>query len=382
MKTNEGPAASEPYRFFFFSGWIISVLGVGIWLVYQLNGLNFYPLSNHANLMVAGFLSSYVFGFLMTAVPKMSQTQSASKGEVYTGLVLVWLQVFINFLWSDRLSFALAAVQFLFIITFILRRLKSKQATPPSGFIFVLIGLLIGLSGTVILALPPEWTGSQVIHLGKSFLYQAFILNLILGLGSRLIPMLSRVEGAVDIRTAMAESKWNFVLLAILLNGAFFVEAFLSSSIGYFLIFAVIAFVAVKKFKVFNKRNVSGNLGTGIRAAVFMLAAGFLLAGVFPQYAIHFLHITFIGGFSMLTILISTRVVLAHGQYNLTAELMDRHLIWFVFVFLILALGRAASGFYPSERQMFHLILFLGWSAGCLIWGKSYLRKLLRANAG
>lgn len=358
------------------------MLGVGIWLVYQLNVLNFYPLSNHANIMVAGFLSSYVFGFLMTAVPKMSQTESATQAEVYIGLALVWLQVFINFFWSDRLSFALAAVQFLFILIFILRRLKSKQATPPSGFIFVLIGLLIGLAGSVILSFPPEWMSAQLIHLGKSFLYQAFILNLILGLGSRLIPMLSRVEGAVDIRAAMAESKWNFLFLAVLLNGAFFMEAFYSPSISYVLISSIIGFVAVKKFKVFNKRSVSGNLGSGIRAAVFMLAAGFLLAGLFPQYAIHFLHITFIGGFSMLTILISTRVVLSHGQYNLTAELMDRHLIWFVFVFLVLALGRAVSGFYPSERQVFHLILFLGWSTGCLIWGKSYLRKLLRTNAG
>lgn len=381
MKTNEAHA-SEPYQWFFLSGWIISILGVGIWLFYQLNWLNFYPMSSHANIMVAGFLSSYVFGFLMTAVPKMSQTDSASQVEVYLGLWLVWLQVLVNYFWTDRVSYALASLQFAFILTFILRRMVKKQANPPSGFVFVLIGLLVGLSGSVILALPPGLISAEVYHLGKSFLYQAFILNLILGLGSRLIPMLSRVEGAVDIRTSVAESRIYYFLLAILLNSAFVIEAFLSPNLGYFLIFAVVSFVAVKKFKVFNKRTMSGNLGSGIRVAVFMMAVGFLLTGLFPQYAIHFLHVTFIGGYSMLTILISTRVVLAHGQYNLTAELMDRHLIWFVFVFLVLALGRAVSGFYPSERQLFHFILFLGWSAGCLIWAKSYLRKLLRANAG
>jgi uncharacterized protein involved in response to NO len=364
----------EPYQPFFFSGLLISLLGLGIWLLFQLGWISFYPMQEHAFLMIMGFLLAYIIGFLMTAVPKMSQTQSAQNWEIGIGLFLLWLQTSLALSGWIQLNYAIGIFQLGFLLFFIFRRLRVKKANPPKGFVFLPFGLLSGMVGCLLLSFP-QLSGSFVL-LGKGLLYQAFILNLILGLGSRLVPALTRVSGALDVRASGSEKVSAYVGLASALILAFLLEAFVSPSLGNILKFWIIAWMAVDKFKIFRPRSVPGFLGTGIRSSIYFLAFGFLLAGLFPVYGIHFLHLSYIGGFALLTFLISTRVVLAHGGYDLSIELKSRHLVTFLILVVAIAISRVMMGFHSGARGPFLWILTASWLALVSLWAHYYLAKL------
>ena len=121
----------EPYQLFFISGLVMSFLGVGLWTAFQFNLVESFPMSAHANLMITGFLFAYIYGFLMTAVPKMSQTHEARKWEVFVGLAAVWLQGVLAYFAQPSIAYGVAIFQFLFLFFFIARRWRVKKANPP-----------------------------------------------------------------------------------------------------------------------------------------------------------------------------------------------------------------------------------------------------------
>lgn len=372
----------EAYRAFFISGLLISILGVSVWPIFQLHWLRTYPQDIHSFLMIAGFLFSYVSGFLMTAVPRMSQTKEAGRWEIRLGLGLLWSQVIFALIGRTSLNYQLATLQFLFLLVFVGRCWFQRNANPPPGFVFIPVGLLSGLVGCAVLGFSTGSLPLGVWAYAKVLLFQAFILNLILGLGSRLVPALTRVRGALDVRGLALENKWNYLGWALLLNVSFPIEVFFSPSLGHLCKFAVIAAIAVQKFKIYRARQTKGALSVGIRIAVHLLALGFLFAAFFPAHEIHFLHLSFIGGFALLTFLISTRVVLAHGGHDLSLELKNGSLIWFAVLFAALALLRVFLGFQADWRPVLLSVLAAGGLALCLFWSKLFLNKLVGAGGG
>lgn len=368
----------EPYQFFFSSGLLISFLGLGVWIFFQLGRLSFYPQEAHAFLMVMGFLFAYINGFLMTAIPKMAHAESARPFEVGAGVFLFWLQAGLIFLGEIRLNFAVGLIQVLLLMWFVGIRFFKRKINPPKALVFLPFGLIAALAGCLMLSLPPDFISGSLQLLAKGLLYQAFILNLILGLGSRLIPALTRVQGALDVRASVPEKGTKYIWLAVLLNSSFFIEVFASSQLGQLMKFSVIALMAVQNFKILKPRQAQGSLGLGIRASVYCLGIGFLLAGLFPAYGIHFVHLSFIAGFSLLTILISTRVVLAHGGYNLSIELKSRSLIGILWLAIGIGILRAAMVFWGQHRNEILWVLALSWGVLCVVWSFSFLSKLLK----
>jgi uncharacterized protein involved in response to NO len=369
----------EPYQPFFFSGLLISILGMGVWLLFQLKLWPFYPLQEHGFLMIMGFLLAYITGFLMTAVPKMSQTESAQKWEVGGALGLLWLQVILALSGQMQIGYFVGAGLLFFLFVFVGRRFLSRKANPPMGFIFLPFSFLAALIGCLILATASHWP-VEGVQLGKALLYQGFILNLILGLGTRLVPALTRVQGALDVRSQNRESRSQFLGLAVLLNSTFVIEVYASFTMALLIRAAIVLGIAVWKFKILRPRQVAGSLSSGIRLAVWLLAAGFGLAGLFPSYGIHFLHISFIGGFALLTFLISTRVVLSHGGYDLKAEIKSPVLIWFFSLAVFIAALRVLFAFEGSIRTELIAVMCFGWVIWVTLWSRSFLWKLWKVN--
>ena len=71
----------EPYRIFFPVGIFSLIMGVLIWLR-QLWNAGTFPIVAHRFLMLNGFSAFFVAGFLMTAVPRFSQTSTATYTEI------------------------------------------------------------------------------------------------------------------------------------------------------------------------------------------------------------------------------------------------------------------------------------------------------------
>ncbi|MCH7604853.1 NnrS family protein [Patescibacteria group bacterium] len=67
-------ALEEPYRLFFPLATLAGLMAVSLWPLFYTGVLPFYPGVAHIRIMITGFMGGYIFGFLSTALPRMSGT--------------------------------------------------------------------------------------------------------------------------------------------------------------------------------------------------------------------------------------------------------------------------------------------------------------------
>lgn len=376
----------EPYRIFFFIGTLSSIMGISVWIFFFSGLTETYPLLTHSNLMFFAFLLSFVAGFLLTAVPKMSQTKAATSHEMFCYSILAFLQLIFSFVTKPGWSYLIATLQFTFLIRFIFIRFFSRKQNPPSGFIYVPVGLVMGFTGSLFsflyyFCLPDN---GFLITFSKLFIYQGFILNLIAGLGGRLIPTLSRTVGALSpMEPGRLNKAKNFIPMLIL-NFSLVAEGFGSIKIGNGLRFFVLLYIAINHFKIFAPKNPKNHLGLFLTVSSLFIVVPYLFISIFPAYKIHLLHLVYIGGFSLMTYLISVRVILAHGGHNLNYELKS-HSLWIIPLFLIIAsLFRLSVGFAGSSTFYSHAIIAASafWIMGVLVWFFCIGRRVIKLQRG
>lgn len=371
-KKNERP---EPYRLLFPVGVALGVIGVLPWLFLRA-GWFADPIGFHGRLMFWGFLAAFVAGFLMTAAPKMSGTWAARPWEVGVAVLLLFAHVTVSAALGIKAGAAVAALLPLFLLVFLGRRLRRRGQTPPSMFIFVPVGLISGGLGLLGLAWG-DLLSPEAARFARHLAYDAFILNLIVGLGSRLVPVLSRVQNALSPHEA-GRTRWVHQLpVLIALNLSFPLEDFLSRPAGQGLRALVLGVVLVRGFRVFAPRTRAGFLGLGLRAAALALALPQFLLPLFPAWELHLMHVTYIGGFSLMTLMIAVRVVLAHGGEALEFELRTRALGVIAAAFVAAALVRGI-GPLLNPGLLFDVAagVSLVWLAALVLWWTRVGRKI------
>jgi len=107
----------------------------------------------------------------------------------------------------------------------------------------------------------------------------------------------------------------------------------------------------------------------------FVILSVWIVAS-FPRYRIDFLHILFIGGFTLLILAVGTRVTLSHGGHGLAKERGSWPLRIGVATGLIAMLARVGapfSGFSYFEHLAMAAVL---WIAGVLFWGYHLFRLI------
>ena len=127
----------EPYILLFPTGCLLGFLGLVFWIFFQLGWIQFYPRALHGNLMFFGFLWSFVAGFLMTAVPKMTSTSAAHIGEISFAVALVFIQMVLNVRNLTDISVFVFLMQNAFLLFFVVRRFLVNRKVPFFGFIFL-----------------------------------------------------------------------------------------------------------------------------------------------------------------------------------------------------------------------------------------------------
>ena len=91
-----------------------------------------------------------------------------------------------------------------------------------------------------------------------------------------------------------------------------------------------------------------------------------------PAYAVHGLHISFIGGFGLMTLMIAARVTLAHGGYPAGLEVRLRAFPWIAGFALLAAFTRAAA-FVDPRIYLHHLgYAAVAWVGAALLWLKAF----------
>jgi uncharacterized protein involved in response to NO len=221
---------------------------------------------------------------------------------------------------------------------------------------------------------------------GGMLLNQGFVLFLLLGVGTLLLPRLLRVSGAYAMneeRTAGRGWWWRAAfsgLTGLLLLGSYWLEAgALGTSSGAGLrSLAAIGFLGA----MVPLRRQSWPLRTEALAAQLALlavVAGLAFPLLWPIQRTAGLHLVFLGGFSLIVFTVATRVVLGHSG---NAALFETRLPILQVVTVLLLAGcvlRVAGDFLPARPQWLSGASYL-WMIAAGAWGFRILPKVRVAD--
>ena len=355
----------NPYRIFFFLGIIGLFIGLSVWILFGFVSPEFYLGKMHAHYMIGIFLLSFVMGFLLTAIPRMSGTQGPNPGEFFLILgPMLAASGWGFFEVQEKYFFACMAFAILNLFVFCFRRIMMATHMLPDVFPMVVISLLSGLMGAIFFILGYPDIGGRLFYLNM-------VLGLCVGVGARLIPMILGLGCSLKIHVA---EMW---LVGILLMASSFVEIYLFPSFGSFLRFIIIIWAFVKYWRAYRLSSFNSSVSVGIRIASFSILIGTSILWLYPNYSLEGQHLIYISGFSLLTLMVASRVILAHGNYDLSLEFKNKY-IWIPVILIIISTATRVSAAFVEGGYERHLsYAALVFIVAGFIWSLYFVPKIL-----
>jgi uncharacterized protein involved in response to NO len=376
----------DPFRLFFPLGWALGLLGVALWVPFAWREDWDYPGGFHVVLMSRGFLSSFILGFLMTAIPRFTETQVARSWEVGLGLMSVLAAVSAAPSGKTPATHLIALAQIAVLILFIGRRFRKRRNNPPSAFLFVGVGLLLGALGTAVefVAATELWPVSAEWALfGRLLSFYAMVLALVLGVGARLFPGILGWAEIVQGQRKQYEGLIPFssVVRPVLLAAvaifcvSFVVESFFSEIAGRLIRATTVSYVAIVYWRLHRRPPNVNWMKRALLVAAWGIVLGEWLAAAFPGWGIDGKHLVYVSGFSCLALLIGSRVTLAHGA-GLFLE--SRALLYAPFVSLIVLGSLARTSAHWASGAYFPRLAYAAfvWLLGAILWGVCFLPRI------
>ncbi len=377
----------DPFRLFFPLGWFLGVVGTLPWIFFAL-GYQYYPRDFHINVMSRGFLASFVFGFLMTAIPRFTETKSANVVEIIVGLIFTLASLLVGVFGFTKFSSVLTIAQILLLALFIGRRFIHRKNNPPSSFIFVALGLMLGFFGALIdLFAAGDFLSYQgkLASFGHLVGFYGMFLALIVGVGSRLFPGILGWVEIVQSQRQTYEGQSSFLrvittdilVCLILFLGSFLVEVFFSEQGGRILRAALVQFVAIKFWRIHLKPRNKSWMSYSLIASGWTVVLGEWANSLSTSLGVDGKHIVFIGGFALMSLLVGARVTLAHGP-GLTIEKNKWPYLPVAALTILAAATRASVNLIPSLYVSHLGYAAVLWILVLVIWGLVFLPKMLR----
>jgi uncharacterized protein involved in response to NO len=158
------------------------------------------------------------------------------------------------------------------------------------------------------------------------------------------------------------------VVTAVVIWSSFVLEA-----LGWIRTAALIRGVTTLTYFVMQGHLLEKPSGPPFLAQCFRLGALLLVAGLFlpaalPGYRLANLHLTFIGGFSIILFTVSTRVILGHaGQSHLFRKRL-RFLIAALVLLVVATIARVGADFIPPARNSHLVYAALIWLLAATVW--------------
>jgi uncharacterized protein involved in response to NO len=375
---------TEPFRIFFPLGVLVGISGVSLWPLY-FTGIHsgFYPGVMHGRMMIEGFMGALVLGFLGTAVPRLTGTGPWSSCGLATALVLyagaIGTHIGQQYLAADCIFLALLLV---FAGSMISRFARCTDMPPPE-FVLVAFGFANAIVGTVLLIAGAAGTGSpRCTTLGSLLLYQGFVLYLLLGLAGFLLPRFLQLprEEFPDARNA-PPGWWSRATVAIgvgaVLLATFVAEVFtpFAREAG-FIRFAAAGLFLFATLPLHRASIPRTTMTAALRLALVLLITGLLFPVLWPMQRVAGMHVLFIGGFTLVSFTVATRVVLGHsGHSDLFAQRLP--FLASATLLLVMALGlRVAGDFLLASRPpMLNWASYL-WMLAAVVWSWRVLPKV------
>lgn len=377
----------DPFRLFFPIGCVLGLLGNSIWPLFYINPqwLGFAT-NTHRSIMIGGFLTAFVVGFLMTAVPRFTKTHFATKQEIYLALAALFLSQLGVLLKNESLFYTSTLLVYLFTVIFASQRFIKRKENPPSTFIFVGAGILMFLFSSLALSFDLSPTAKKLF---ESYFFQGGVLSLVIGIGGRLIPGIFGWTDIVQNQRKQYEQpisfqkvipKWIYGTLLLFII-SFPLEYLLNETLGRSARAIVVSTYALFYWKLYKLPNELSLLTLFLWISSLCVFIGSWVYALAPSLAIHGLHIIFIGGFSLMTFMVATRVTLAHGGGDKILEKKSSVLLISGLLISIATASRLASGIFPENYTGKLAISSSLWIAGLLVWSIFYIPKMINPKS-
>jgi hypothetical protein len=271
-------------------------------------------------------------------------------------------------------------------------RFLRRMHPPPETFVLVGFGLLSGMMGAILAAgIAWEWIRPGLDLLARRLLTEGMVLLLVLGIGSFLGPRLlgfaqlpnfqnlEKLSGKAPLAVATTRRQVLYAIAGLLVFLSVVVEygrgvpamAWLRAGIGTAII--------VVNIQPWRRPATRTSLSWCLWIAHWFLVAALWTVAIVPKYRIDFLHIMFMGAFTLLVLAVGTRVVLSHGGHGSGEENRSWPLRIGTTTVIIAMFARIGAPFAPFS--FFSHLAWAGvlWIAGMGIWG-FYLFRRIRLN--
>lgn len=359
-----------PYQILFPLGILAALMGVGVWLTQDF--FTTHTILTHSRLIAGGFLWSFIAGFLMTALPRMSLTKEANFLELFTATAIIVFQMIVSWALDGRWFYGAQILLISFIIIYAVRRLIQAKKSVPIFFSHIGIGMSIALMGAIYHFQGNSFMGIHLYHIGA-------VLLLVLGIGTRFFSFLSGLPSIFENNSsALARRAFHamgaLAALLLFLAGSGFSLAYLGLA-GLMLLY--LFFI----WQVQRAAPRPSALKHGMRLVALMLPLSFILTWIYPVYYIAWFHLIFIGCFGLIILSVATRVTLAHGAYSVDIEMKSRALWCFVFFLTLSLIFRIIYALANTERALLLHIAVCFWILGLISWCFSFFMRILKSGA-
>ncbi len=373
--------ASEPFRVFFFTGAVWSIIGVSLWPLFYAGALAYYPNFVHARIMIECFGGAFVVGFLGTAGPRMATAPKLTVWELLLLLLLHLAAGAAHLQQRTALGDALfLGMLVLLLLSLLVRVLRFRKELPPPQMLLALTGLLCGCAGTALWLDPATLNSPERYRLAGLLLYQGLLLPPVLGIGSFLFPRMLGGDFGEPAPDQVRRKFLHAIIAALLLILSFFLEIWEHPLLAYLLRAGVAATYLL--LEVNWRRPVAaaqrGTLATGLPWALITGLLGLVMAGFYYQFHVGLEHLLYIGGFGLLILVVASRVLFGHsGQLDDFARKswLARSLIFFAF---LAATTRASADFLPTITVSHHKYAAWTWGIVALLWLIWHRRRFLQ----
>jgi uncharacterized protein involved in response to NO len=378
---------AEPFRLFFPIATLLGLSGVSLWPLFFTGLHKFYPGLMHARLMIEGFLAGFILGFLGTALPRLLSAPPLSRRELWTLASLYLLTAGLH-IGEQPLAGDLAFIALMLCFGICtIGRVRRRTELPPPGFVLVAFGFLTGLAGPVLwLCGGQGWVSAEVMLFGGMLLNQAFVLFPLLGIGTFLLPRFLRLH---DVRP-MAEERtpspaWRLRAAfsgatGVALLTSYWLEAAEPGAPAAAWLRATAAIVYLAAMVPFHRQSFPLRTASlAAQLALLALVAGLIFPLFWPGQRLAGLHVVFLGGFSLITFTVATRVVLGHSGNE---SLFETRLPFLQVVTVLMLAGaalRAIGDFSPERPHWLSAASYL-WMLAAGVWAYYVLPKVRVAD--
>ncbi|HMQ11798.1 MAG TPA: NnrS family protein [Oligoflexia bacterium] len=366
----------DPFRVFFSAGIVLGILGIAPWVKLLWNESG-YPLIWHKFIMINGFMLAFVVGFLMTAIPRFTKTPFASTYEVWSGFVLLIVSTIALAFTKLGTHHLFVSLLCIFLIVFGLKRFLKRAENPPYTFLFVGISIVLWFISNLLQGL----AALDCIDLGRwsvtwsTLQSEGILLGLIIGVGGRLIPGILGWEEIVSHQRKVYEQPISFIkvvpksimALVLLFFGSYFLQNYLNE-LALWIRLSVILYIAFKMWRVYRLPPKRTRLSMGIWLTTWLFIFSAILPLCWNYGYSHSAHGYFISGFSLLTLLIATRVTLAHNSQGTALESTSKMIPTFVFLLVLSAATRITAIIWPNQYTSHLAYASILWLAAIFIW--------------